>query len=64
MITETKTVYGHQATLRRFGKESYTQTMKTSITTKGWEALNLRRRTDQYSESSIDSTAHDQILKQ
>jgi hypothetical protein len=31
---------------------------------KGWEVLNLRRRKDKYSESSIEWSAHTQILKQ
>jgi hypothetical protein len=31
---------------------------------KGWEVLNLIGRMDKYSENSIDSAAHTQILKQ
>jgi hypothetical protein len=31
---------------------------------KGQEVLNLMRKTDKYSESSIESSAHTQILKQ
>jgi hypothetical protein len=31
---------------------------------KGWEILHLAKRTDKYSESSIESAAHTQILKQ
>jgi hypothetical protein len=38
--------------------------MKTNITMKVLEVLNLMRRTDKHSESSIESTAHTQILKQ
>jgi hypothetical protein len=38
--------------------------MKTNETMKGLEVLKLRRRTDKYSESSIDLTAQTQILKQ
>jgi hypothetical protein len=30
--------------------------MKTNITTKDWEVLNLMRRTDKYSENSIELT--------
>jgi hypothetical protein len=37
--------------------------MKTNITTKEWERLNLKRRTDKLSESSIKLAAHTQILK-
>jgi hypothetical protein len=32
--------------------------------TRGWKASNHRRRKDKESESSIDLTAHNQILKQ
>jgi hypothetical protein len=35
-----------------------------NITMKGWEVLNLMRRTDKCSESSIELAAHTQILKQ
>jgi hypothetical protein len=38
--------------------------MKTNITMKGQEVLNLMRRTDKCSENSIELTAHTQILKQ
>jgi hypothetical protein len=38
--------------------------MKTNITMKEWKILNLKRRTDTYSESSIELAAHTQILKQ
>jgi hypothetical protein len=38
--------------------------MKANKTMKGQEALNHRRRKDKESENSIDSTAHNQILKQ
>jgi hypothetical protein len=38
--------------------------METNITTKGQEVLNLMRRTDKHSESSIESAAHPHILKQ
>jgi hypothetical protein len=38
--------------------------MKANKTTRGQEALNCRRRKDKESESSIDSAAHNQILKQ
>jgi hypothetical protein len=31
---------------------------------KGWEVLNLMRRTSKYSESSIELVAHTQTLKQ
>jgi hypothetical protein len=31
---------------------------------KGQEVLNLKRRTDKYSETSIELAAHTQILKQ
>jgi hypothetical protein len=37
--------------------------MKTNITTKGREVLNIIRRTDKYSESSIELAAHIQIFK-
>jgi hypothetical protein len=37
--------------------------MKTNITTKGQEVLNFMR-TDKHSESSTESDAHTQILKQ
>jgi hypothetical protein len=30
---------------------------------KRWEILNLKRRTDKYSESNIELAAHTQILK-
>jgi hypothetical protein len=36
--------------------------MKVNITTKGWEILNLMRKTDKYSEGSIELAAHTQIL--
>jgi hypothetical protein len=36
--------------------------MKANKTTRGWEAPNHRRK-DKQSESSIDSDAHNQILK-
>jgi hypothetical protein len=32
--------------------------MKTNIITKGWEVLNLMKRTDKYSESSIELAEH------
>jgi hypothetical protein len=38
--------------------------MKANKTTRRWDAPNHRRRKDKESESSIDSTAHYQILKQ
>jgi hypothetical protein len=38
--------------------------MKTNITMKRWKVLNLMRRTDKHSESTIESAAHTQILKQ
>jgi hypothetical protein len=38
--------------------------MKTNIITKGQEILNLKRRTHKYSEKSINSASHTQILKQ
>jgi hypothetical protein len=38
--------------------------MKTNITMKGQEVLNLMRRTGKDSDSSIESAAHTQILKQ
>jgi hypothetical protein len=38
--------------------------MKTNIITKGQEILNLKRRTDKYSEKSLDSVSHTQLLKQ
>jgi translation elongation factor EF-1alpha len=37
--------------------------MKTKITTKGWEVLNLMRRTNKSSESSTKLPAQTQILK-
>jgi hypothetical protein len=40
------------------------QNMKTDITMKVYEVLNLMRRTDKHSECSIESAAHTQILKQ
>jgi hypothetical protein len=40
------------------------QNMKTNIIMKGQEVLNLMRRTDKHSESSIESVVHTQILKQ
>jgi hypothetical protein len=49
---------------RRFCKEFNTWKMKTNKIMKGWKVLNLRRRTDNYSECSIESAAHTQILKQ
>jgi hypothetical protein len=41
----------------------HTQKTKTNITMKGWEELKLIRRTDKYSESSIELAAYTQILK-
>jgi hypothetical protein len=44
----------------------HTQKPKTNITTRGWEVLNLMRRTDKHPESSIKSSkssVHTQILK-
>jgi hypothetical protein len=38
--------------------------MKTSKTLSGWEASNHRRRKNNESDSSIDSSVHNQILKQ
>jgi hypothetical protein len=38
--------------------------MKMNIITKGQEILNLKRRTDKYSEKSLDSVSHTQLLKQ
>jgi hypothetical protein len=38
--------------------------MKANKTTRGQEVSNHRRRKDKESESSIDSTAHSQTLKQ
>jgi hypothetical protein len=38
--------------------------MKTNITTKGWEVLNLMRRIDNHSESSNELAANTEILKQ
>jgi hypothetical protein len=38
--------------------------MKANKTTRGWEVSKHRRRKDKESESSIDSAAHNQILKQ
>jgi hypothetical protein len=38
--------------------------MKTNKTMRGWEVSNHRRRKDKKSESSIDLTAHNKILKQ
>jgi hypothetical protein len=38
--------------------------MKTNKTIRGQEVSEHRRRKDKQSESSIDSTAHNQILKQ
>jgi hypothetical protein len=38
--------------------------MKTNITMKGGEVLSLMRKTDKYSESTIELAAHTQILKQ
>jgi hypothetical protein len=38
--------------------------MKANKTTKGWEISNHKRRKDKESESSIDSAAHNQTLKQ
>jgi hypothetical protein len=38
--------------------------MKTDITMKGWEELNLIRRTEKYSENSIELATHTQIFKQ
>jgi hypothetical protein len=32
--------------------------------TEGWEVLNLMRRTDKHSQSSIELAAHTEILKQ
>jgi hypothetical protein len=37
--------------------------MKTNITTKGREVLNLMRRADKHSDGSIELTAYTQILK-
>jgi hypothetical protein len=37
--------------------------MKTNITMKGKEVLNFRRKTDKYSESSIDLASHTQIIR-
>jgi hypothetical protein len=47
---------------RRFYKEFCTQKMKANKLARGWEASNHRRRKDKQLESSIDSTAHNQIL--
>jgi hypothetical protein len=49
--------------LRRFWKESYTQKLKINIAMKWQDILNLMR-IDKYSESSIESATHTQILKQ
>jgi hypothetical protein len=38
--------------------------MKTNITMKGQKVLNLIRRKDKHSESSIESAAYTQVLKQ
>jgi hypothetical protein len=38
--------------------------MRANKTTKGWEVSNHRGRKDKKSESSTDSAAHNQILKQ
>jgi hypothetical protein len=38
--------------------------MKANKTMRGWEASNNRKRKDKESESSTDSAAHNQILKQ
>jgi hypothetical protein len=37
--------------------------MKANKIKREWEVLNYRRRKDKQSESSIDSDAHNQILK-
>jgi uncharacterized membrane protein YgaE (UPF0421/DUF939 family) len=50
--------------LKRFTKEFCTQKMKANKTTRGWEVSNHRRRKDKESESNIDSTVNNQILKQ
>jgi hypothetical protein len=42
----------------------YTQKMKTNKTMRGQAAPNHSRKKDKESESSIDSVAHNQILKQ
>jgi hypothetical protein len=40
------------------------QKMKSNKTIRGWVVSNHRRRKDKESESSIDSAAHNQTLKQ
>jgi hypothetical protein len=50
--------------LEKILMESYIEKIKTNITMKGQEVLNLIRRTDKHSESSIESVAHPKILKQ
>jgi hypothetical protein len=51
-------------TLKRFFKEFCTQKMKEIKTMKGQAVPNCRKRKDKKVESSIDSAAHNQILKQ
>jgi hypothetical protein len=48
--------------LQKIYKEFCTQKMKANKTMRGQEASNHRRRKDKQSESSIDSTAHNQTL--
>jgi hypothetical protein len=38
--------------------------MKANKTRRGWTVLNHRRRKNKESEKSIDSAAHNEILKQ
>jgi hypothetical protein len=38
--------------------------MKTSKTMRGWEVLNHWRRKDKESDSSIESAAHNQTIRQ
>jgi hypothetical protein len=49
---------------RRFCKEFCSKKIETNRTMRGQEVLNHRRRKDKQLQSSIDYTAHKQILKQ
>jgi hypothetical protein len=49
--------------LQNILKESFTQKMKANKAMRGQEVSNHRRRKDKESESSIDSAAHNQTLK-
>jgi hypothetical protein len=50
--------------LQKFFKEFHTQKMKGNKTKRGQATPNHRRRKDKETESNINSSAHNQALKQ